>query len=396
DWLAETQHAKTHTGIESQPSIAALLQDADYYTGLVGKWHCARSWEPKPGFDFWYGYQVSQYPHLGEQHFSDNGEHVVQRGHQSSLLTDQAIRFLRERPADQPFFLFVGYVNTHTPHKDQPDRLVSHYRDATFRDIPNETPAPCHGEPLPDWSNARDNHRDTLAQYYAAVTFIDEQIGRTLDQLEGEGALDDTLVVYSGDHGHLMGHHGLYTKGNGTLPQNFIEESIRIPCLLSWKNGFEGGQSHNGLVDTIDLFHTLLDAAGATPDEATAAEIRSPGASYLPMLKGHSPSNNSHGWRDAFYGEYGNARVIRTARYKLVLRYEGPNGHFPDELYDLANDPRERLNLYAHPDYNEVVKALTTRLNAHFAQYEFPELSGKNIGSQERCNPNEMWYAERS
>ncbi|MEO2004746.1 MAG: sulfatase-like hydrolase/transferase, partial [Candidatus Poribacteria bacterium] len=126
DWLRETEQALTHPGIDDQTNVAELMQSAGYYTGLVGKWHCGRSSEPKRGFDRWFSYQVAQYPHFGEQNFSDQGTHVQRTGHQSALFTDEAVAFLRDRPRDgdeaPPFFLFVGYVNTHTPHTQQPER----------------------------------------------------------------------------------------------------------------------------------------------------------------------------------------------------------------------------------------------------------------------------------
>jgi len=100
---------------------------------------------------------------------------------------------------------------------------------------------------------------ERLAQYYAAVTMIDEQIGALLDDLEGRGELANTLVVYTADHGHMNGQHGLYTKGNATVPQNFYEESIRIPALLSWPGHFPAGQVPRG---TGRSPRPLPDAAG--------------------------------------------------------------------------------------------------------------------------------------
>lgn len=392
DWLRETEQALTHPGIDDQTNIAELMQSAGYYTGLVGKWHCGRSSEPKRGFDRWFSYQVAQYPHFGEQNFSDQGTHVQRTGHQSALFTDEAVAFLRDRPRDgdeaPPFFLFVGYVNTHTPHTQQPERLVSHYRNATFDDIPDETAADCHGtgrRKMPD----RDQLREEWAQYYASVTMIDDQVGRLLDELDAQGELSNTLVVYTGDHGHMNGHHGLFNKGNGTVPQNFIEESIRVPCVMAWHDGIAAGQDRDEMVDLCDVYATLLDVAGVELPDETRSEIDSPGASFLPLL-----TDGDATWKDTQYCEYGNARMARTTTHKLIVRYPGPNGTFPNELYDLENDPRERINRYGDAAYAEAQLELHRRLDAHFTRYENAERSGADIMNQPQCNPNEPWRAE--
>ncbi|GIX07189.1 MAG: hypothetical protein KatS3mg115_1592 [Candidatus Poribacteria bacterium] len=218
---------------------------------------------------------------------------------------------------------------------------------------------------------------------------IDDQIGRLLDELDGQKVLNDTLIVYTSDHGHMNGHHGLHTKGNATVPQNFIEESIRVPCLLSWVNGIEGGQVRSEPVDHIDLFQTLLDAARVDLPAELREEIRSPGASYLPLLQGREIP-----WRGYQICEYGNARMIRTETAKLIRRYPGPNGHFPDEFYDLVEDPRENENRIEDPRYRDRIEELSEQLEAFFQRYEFPEASGKEIERQPSCNPNEPWRVE--
>ena len=388
DWVQEREQGMDHPGIVEQTNIGQLLQGAGYQTALVGKWHCGRSWEPHPGFDKWFSYFKTQSPHLGEQEFSDDGEPVKEQGYQAQLLTDHAIEFLRERDRQNPFFLFVGYVNTHTPHKDQPLRLVNQYRKCTFDNIPREEFAECHGKSrfvVTDYEDPE--YRESLAQYYAAVTTIDEQMGRVLDELEGTGDMEKTLVVYTADHGLMKGHHGNQLKGNSTIPQNFIEESILVPCLISWPKKIPAGQEIDELVDHCDLFATLLEAAGAEVDEVTRTEINSPGESYLPMLRGTSEKP----WRDAVFGEYGNARMIRTKEHKLILRYPGSTGQFPNELYDLVNDPRETKNVFDDADSSEVVEQLTARLNEHFGRYEIPERSGLRLDEQPVHNSDEPW-----
>jgi len=391
DWLGDTQD-RTHPALTGQKLISEHLHDAGYHTALVGKWHCGEEREPHPGFDYWYGYWVNQYPHMGEQNFSDQGRHVVEYGQQSPLLTNHALDFLKKHRSDKsssskPFFLYVSYVDTHSPHNQAPDDLVDMYQDATFRDIPDEEPAPCHGKTMsPKLAPGPEKHR--RAEYYAAATSVDREVGRVLDDLKANGELENTLVVYTGDHGLNCGQHGIWEKGNGTSPQNFLDESIRIACTVSWP---AGGILQNAecadVVNHCDTWATLLDVAGATPNAETRKNINSPGRSYLPQLRGSSVSK----WDDAQISEYGNARMIRTAQHKLILRY--PFGGFtgPNELYDLQGDPRETVNRYDDESLAPTVAQLTAKLNKFFETYSVPGRTGLQLEEQVQPNENPPW-----
>ena len=384
DWLFERELPYAdHPGLRGQRTIAQLLHNAGYTTALCGKWHCGDDAIVQPGFDRWFAH-LRQGPHCGDVPFSDQGEQVVKHSQLSDAVTDDAVRFLRSRDRDRPFFLCVGYVDTHTPHRDHPPRLVERYRQCTFDDIPDESPADCHGTVVIPWPDNEVIRRDQLANYYAAVTHIDEQMARVLDVLGEAGDLDNTLIVYTADHGHMNGHHGLHTKGNATVPQNLIDESILVPCLLSWPGVLLAGGVCDRFVDHCDLFNTLLDAAGVELDDTVQKEINSPGRSYLPLLRGDTDD-----WRDAQFSEYGNARMIRTDTHKLIERYAGPNGHFADELYDLVADPRERSNVI--DQQADIAASLRRRLHEHFDRYQITERSGRNITDQPRCSPTEPW-----
>jgi len=385
DWLDETG-TEGSPDLSGQTTIAELLQQSGYETALVGKWHCGGSRHPQPGFDRWFSYWDNQYPHCGEQCFSDQGCLVTEHGHQATLFTDRVIDFLRGRDTQKPFFLLAGYVNTHSPWAGQPERLVEHYRHCTFDDVPDEDTWSRHPGtvlPVPDDPAV---FREQLAQYYAGVTMIDEQIGRILEELEISGQLADTLIVYTADHGHMCGHHGLFGKGNATTPQNLFDESILVPCILSWPERLPGGRECDAMVDHCDLFATVLDAAAAMPAENTLAQINSPGRSYLPLLAGEATA-----WRESQCCEYGNARIIRTHRYKLVRRYPSGGVQSGDELYDLHEDPRETVNRISDGRLSEIVRTLSNRLDEFFRGHEIPGHSGKRIDEQPVCNNDMPW-----
>ena len=393
DWIDYGKISYDNPWLHGQTLISELLQKAGYHTGLVGKWHCGHDHEPQPGFDRWFSYWGAQYPHNGKQQFSDQGQKVNEEGQQSPFFTRQAIDFLQSRRKDpataqKPFFLYVSYVDTHSPHDAAPDDLVALYKDATFADIPNENFADCHGKIMTGPAAKPEAERHRKAEYYAAASSVDRELGKVLAELEAAGELDNTLVVYTGDHGLNAGHHGIWEKGNATTPQNFLDESIRIGCTISWPTGgIKQNHVVHSFVNHCDLFATLLEAAGAAPAPDIAAAINSPGRSYLKQLRGEQADD----WPAEQISEYGNARMIRTDKYKLILRYPFGGYSYPNELYDLKADPRETVNRYSDLTMATVIRDLTEKLDAFFAKYSIPEKSGLAMENQPSSTGSSPW-----
>jgi arylsulfatase A-like enzyme len=393
DWLEEKKDAPIHPGLKGQTLISELLQQGGYHTGLVGKWHCGMSQQIQPGFDYWFSYWINQFPHVGKQQFSNQGKLEIARGQQSPLLTDRALEFLRqhrstESAKEKPFFLFVSYVDPHNPHSQAPEDLVHRYGAATFRDIPVESFAPCHGKAIVPAQKNPQAARKMQMEYYGAVSSVDREVGRVLAELDAGGEMDNTLIVYTSDHGLNAGHHGLWEKGNATVPQNFLEESTRVSCTVSWPaGGIRRNATCEDFVSHPDLWATLLDVAGASPDAKTAAAIHSPGVSYLPQLRGQTALS----WRKTMISEYGNARMARTDRYKLIRRYPYKGVNFPDELYDLQADPRETVNRHQDAGLQPVVDELSSQIDRFFADYTVPGHSGLDLEHQPECSPVSPW-----
>lgn len=364
----------------AETTLAQLLQAAGYQTALSGKWHLGQDEFPQPGYDHWFTlgrkYPV---PHEGPVEYGVDGEHRLQTGRISDVVTDQALNFLRQMAAEHPFFLQVGYYATHSPWEGQAERLVDSYRSATFADIPADETYPFGRQNLESRNATRFNRREALAQYYAAVTEIDAGVGRLLDYLEATGQLHNTIVIYTSDHGLNCGHHGIWGKGNGTLPLNMVEESIRVPLIFYGPDHLFAGQSRAEMVDHLDTFQTILEAAGLSQPAGQYA-----GRSFWPLL---CESGDRPLWRQQQFGEYGNVRMVRTNRFKLVRR-EPAGLH---ELFDLTNDPRERQNLFADPACQPIVTELTQAITAHFSQYEDPQKSGLNVREQPHHNFTEAW-----
>lgn len=367
-------------------TLAQLLAEAGYQNGLVGKWHLGNDEEPQVGFEHWYSL-TGDYPifHSGPYRYSDNGRIHTRTAYKTDIITEEAVGFLRDRDAERPFFLFVSYVGTHSPWAGHPERLAGQYRECSFNDIPDDVAYPFGKQNLESTNATRTNPRETLAQYYAAVSHIDEGVGRLIDELETQDLRGSTLVVYVSDHGLNCGQHGVWGKGNGTLPLNMLEESIRVPLLFNHPGALYGRQRRAEFVDHLDLFQTLLEYAQVAPPTDRAY----PGCSFFPLLDNSAAPPD---WRTVQFGEYGPLRMARTERFKLVRRY--PDG--PCELFDLRRDPRETVNLFHDPQWLHIVERLTAEIDAYFERYADPSKSGLLAEQLPRCNSTEAWRMGQS
>lgn len=380
DYLAESDPEVADTPwLAGETTLAQYARDAGYVTGLSGKWHLGRPGHKPPGFDFWYVHNgPSPRPSGYDTPWSPGMPAAPAERYDPHAITDHAVEFLRNRDTTRPFFLFVGYVATHSPWSGHPERLVDSYRRCRFTDVPDDSTYALGRLRSEAVYATRSDPAEATAQYYAAVTEIDEQLGRLVDELDTQDIRNDTLVVYTADHGLNTGHHGLWGKGNATIPYNMLEESIRIPLILNQPGHLLGGQVRNEPVTHLDTFQTVLQHAGLT-----AVEQPYPGRSYLDLVRGAAIPD----WPDEVFAEYGDIRMIRTRQHKLVLRYP----HGPHELYDLHTDPRETANLYASAAHHELVKDLTERVTDYFQRYEDPAHSGLRVAELPRHNRDEAW-----
>jgi choline-sulfatase len=371
DWLVD------------EVTLGELLSTAGYETGFCGKWHMGKDEVPQPGFDTWFTLG-HDYPveHGGRHRYVDNGRYRMIDGFKTSIITDQARQFLRGREGDRPFFLTASYTATHSPWRDHPQRLVHAYRGCTFADLPQDISYPFGRQNLESTFPTRNNFREALAQYYTAVSQIDEAVGQLIDDLEALGLRDHTLVIYTSDHGLCCGHHGIWGKGNGTLPLNMVEESIRVPLLFNQPGRLFAGQRRAEFVDHLDLFQTVAESAGIDLPQRSY-----PGRTYLSLLDN---TGALPGWRREQYGEYGPLRMIRTERYKFLQR----NPHGRHELFDLLADPRETMNLYDDTSYAPLIAELTARIDEYFARFEDKKKNGLRAAVLPRHNFTEAWRSE--
>lgn len=418
--------------LEGQTTYTQLLAEAGYTCGLSGKWHLGDSVCPQCGFSKWYtmGKGGAYYYH-GDM--VENGDIRVEHGkYVTELITDKALAYLEEMqggrksarwtagvaaggsaggPAcrERPYYLSIHYTAPHSPWgaEQHPQKWIDYYKDCDFASIPDVpdhpdlTTGPVYGTPA---------RRENLVGYFAAVSAMDEQIGRILDRLEELSLLEDTLVIFTSDNGMSMGHHGIWGKGNGTFPMNMFDTAVKVPFLASWKGHIPAGSLCSELVSAYDVFPTVLELAGIKQEAGDLPEklSRFPGKSFAGLLlnreglpgqqepapvRENLPGREPASARDDFSGqqelsapsydrgenaimvldEYGPVRMIRTKEWKYVHRYpEGKN-----ELYHLTTDPGENVNLYGQPQFEGKALELLRKLEGWFETYADPRFDGR-------------------
>ena len=364
DWLGDTE------------TLFDYLSAAGYHTGLSGKWHLGQSHLAPSGADYHFGLPGWQGAHNDPYTYVRNGELIELDGNKSQFITDHAIEFLDTAPAEKPFFLNIGYIATHSPYRQQTHdpAQTARYQDCAFAEIPAYEPHPWVKNEGGANELSADELRDRYIGYYAAVTEIDDNIARVISALKRRGQWENTVIIYTSDHGCAIGHQGFFGKGNSTRPLNMYEISLQVPLIIAGPGIAAGIRAE--LVDHYDTFQTICALAGVAAPDADAT-----GQSYAGMLRGDAID-----WDTTRFGEYGDLRMVRDERWKLVLRY--PNG--PHELFDLLNDPAERSNVYA--DYPPLVEKYRAALDAFYAEHTVAERSGLRVKDLPMHNDgNEAW-----
>ncbi|MBP5672465.1 MAG: sulfatase-like hydrolase/transferase [Victivallales bacterium] len=338
------------------------LAQAGYVCGFSGKWHLGDSARPQKGYSYWEAYAFGGGDY-NNYVWLDHGKPYRRTDYVTDYVTEKAIDFLHERHGKtEPFMLSVHYTAPHSPwaQRFHPPEIWHQYDNCPFNSTPNLPRHPWQSPTAPQ-GYTPESRRENLQGYYTAITAMDTGIGHIMAELERMEILQDTLVIFSGDNGMNMGHHGIWGKGNGTFPLNMYDTSVKIPFIISWAGHIRANWVANGLHSHYDVFPTILDIAG----------IKNPLADRLP---GHSFAHNLLEGNDegeenvVVYDEYGPVRMIRSKDWKYVHRY--PYG--PHELYHLADDPDETQNLVDSPEYASRVTAMRSQLRNWFAKYVNP------------------------
>ena len=389
----------------SEVLMQQRLRDAGYATASVGKLHYYPpdvAEAKRTGFDFvelhdavgsldrfsdYIAWRKQHDPQadIGHREFAKNipdGQNpfrqaIDEQYTETTWVGERTRHYIRELAAgDQPFFLFSSFWKPHSPF-EVPQPFDAMYNDV---DIPlpqqmtleqiRRMPPPLRTLILrfrPVYDTDRERLQWIYRSYYGAISHIDREIGLILDTLEEVGAANDTIVVFSSDHGDQLLEHGLMGKNC------FFDASVRVPFMIRYPGRVQPGQ-HNELIESVDLLPTLFDLSGLeepyeNQGRSLAGLITSDGGEYLPREAVFSENVIPEvitGGRDEFEfikGEgirgtrHPDAKMVRTRRWKYV--------YYPDgfaELYDLEADPREMHNLADDDQHREQVIEMKDRL----------------------------------
>jgi arylsulfatase A-like enzyme len=341
-------------------TLPKILARAGYVCGLSGKWHLGDYLRPQEGFSYWFtmpgGHTLTFY----NADVIWQGKVRKEPRYLTDAFTDHAVEFLQQNRG-KPFFLYLAYNGPYGVSscftKTHQNRHTDYYADKPLTTFPREKVHP--------WQKYRReliNNDVAIRGYAAAVSGIDDGVGRILKAL-GELGLDkDTLVLFTADQGLNGGHGGMWGMGEHTDPINTREPTVRVPLLARQPGRIPAATVSDRLVCTYDLLPTLLSYVGLADQLPTDHPL--PGRNFAPLLEG-KPTR----WDDLIFHDFDNTRMVRTPRWKYTRRV--PSG--PDELYDMERDPEERHNLVAEAATEEVRQRLRTALDQFFGRYADPQ-----------------------
>ncbi|MBZ0293735.1 MAG: sulfatase-like hydrolase/transferase [Anaerolineae bacterium] len=362
-------------------TLAHYFKDGGYRTGYIGKWHLAEK-DPVPpeergGYDYWLAANTLEFTSDAYDTvvYDDEQQAVKLPGYRVDALTDAAIHYVNDNQED-PFFLFVSYLEPHHQnHRDDypaPDGYAERYAG---RWVPQDLAA---------LGGSSQQH---LAGYFGMVKRLDEALGRLLDALKSLNMLDNTIVLFTSDHGcHFKTRNSEYKR-------SCHESSIRVPTAVCGP-GFDGGGQLRDLISLVDIPPTLLDAAGLPVPDVME------GRSFLPLV-----SREPVDWPDEVFIQISESQVgraVRTKRWKYCVVAPDANGwdtasedvYRETFLYDLLADPYELTNLIDLDSHREVAQIMRARLVRRMlacgeAQPQIEEASPLKKGGQRRVTSAE-------
>lgn len=360
------------------------LANAGYYTFAIGKLHYSpqrnlhgfhgalldesgrvQSPEFRSDYRSWF---ATEAPNLnpdatgvGFNDYNANAYVLPERLHPTAWTGRSAVNFIESYQRPEPFFLKVSFARPHSPY-DPPRRLLDRYRNAP---LPKANVAKWAGRyekrswPANDiWHGRMPDSEIQLSRagYYGSVTFIDEQIGHILESLDRRKMLENTLIIYTSDHGDMTGDHNLWRKSYA------YEASARVPMLMRWPKGLGGGKRAQTITQPVelrDIFATFLEASGA------GSPLPIDGRSMLPLTHGKTEA-----WREYIDLEHGVCydktnqwTALTDGRQKYI--FHGFSGE--EQMFDLTVDRAEMNDLAGDPAHTANLRRWRQRMIEHLA-----------------------------
>lgn len=334
--------------------LAEYFNEAGYDTAYIGKWHlasdlypgiglhCEKTAVPKEkqgGYKYWRAADVLEFTSHGYDGyvFDGEGNKLEFKGYRADCINDYALEYLDKRDKEKPFFMFVSQLEPH------------HQNDRGCYEGPKETVDNYRNYPLPDdLTFMKGDYKKSYPDYVAAINRLDENVGKLIEKLKETGEYENTLIIYTSDHGsHFKTRNAEYKRS--------CHDSCTHTPLVIYGAGFEGGGIDERLVSLIDLPPTLLKAAGIPVPESYSGNALQDAVE-----------------RDCVFIQISESQVgrsIRTKKYKYSVRAMAPGNlcrksrvYFEDFFYDLEKDPIEKHNLVRDPEYKEIRRELKEKL----------------------------------
>ncbi len=365
---------------EDALTFPQLFKQAGYATGLFGKWHLGIQDHQHPtkfGYDEFAGIRVGGCPPKDPRIETLNGEMKQVSGYTCDIFTDHVLDFIRANK-DEPFLVSLHFRAPHAAWLPVPPEDWE-----PFKDLDPEIPNP----DFPNLNVAK--VKQQTREYLASVKSVDRNVGRVLDLLKSFELEDNTIVIFTSDHGYNLGEHGVWYKGNAIRiltknPQprwqhipanrrpNLWDTSLRVPTAIRWPGVINPGTIHAETFSNLDWFPTLLTMANIK--QPKSAVLR--GEDFTPILRGRKPK-----WDSSIYLEYSmhhgaktHMRGIRTPEWKFMIDFAN-DGRL--ELYHLKEDPDETINLAQSrdPKHIDIRHNLMSQVRDHMQTVDDPLLA---------------------
>jgi arylsulfatase A-like enzyme len=362
-------------------SLGKTFQDAGYDTCYIGKWHLAQNdnvFIPKgPGrqsFADWHVWARTN-PHFN-QSFTfdpDTGAKIQPQGYNCTLMTDTAVKFLEARKSateKKPWLMILSWNPPHPPFADAPPEEMKRYNPATMALRPNVKLVAEHSKTL----ESEQKLRHAQQGYYSHISAVDTEFARVLKALQDSGESEDTIVVYTSDHGEMMGSQGYMDK---RLP---YEESCKVPFFIRYPGVTASGSESNILFSAVDIYPTLCGLAGiAVPNHCVGKDlsaavrgkkVNAPESVFLMHISKERATGGDENVAPLFRG-------LRTATHTYAVANDGRWC-----LYNNRDDPFQQHNLIADPGQKALLDQLDTILLGWLKQAKDPFPLMSLVGKQ--------------
>lgn len=353
DWLNPS--VEPHDGlIPSTLTWPEILKANGYLTFLAGKWHLGLDDQFHPtrsGFDNFFGFRGGGNTPLNPT-LEDKGVTSKHQGNLANMITDRTVDFIRQN-RDHTWMAAIHFREPHAPYAPTAPEDAQAVADIDIQ--------------LPQFEGLPTERVLKLRrEYLSAVHAVDRNVGRLMGLLDDLNLNENTLVVFTSDHGYMIGEHGLHHKGNaswmtegkkGPRP-NMFDNSIRVPLIVRQPGRVPGGKTVSETVTQLDLYPTMISWTGLDKP----ANLKLEGRNGTQLFRAEKPEN----WDNSMFGQYdmkhykeAHMRMLRTPEWKLIRHLEPGE---QDELYDLTNDPEETRNLANQTEFAATFKMLNGQL----------------------------------